>query len=61
VTAFYSRAKELIGKIQKIFIERECTFFDAFKDTYDPLAKVNRIPVYVFKDKVQKLSLPLTV
>jgi hypothetical protein len=51
----------LIEKIISIFLQREVTFYDAFKEVYDPLAKDNRIPIKLFKEKVMKLNLPLTV
>ena len=51
----------MIEKIIGIFLQREVTFFDAFKDVYDPLKKVNTIPIKLFKEKVMKLNLPLTV
>jgi len=51
----------LIEKIINIFLQREVTFFDAFKEVYDPLAADNRIPIKIFKEKVMKLNLPLTV
>jgi hypothetical protein len=51
----------LVDKIQAIFRQREYTFYDAFKEVYDPIAKRNLISMKVFKEKVRKLNLPLTV
>ena len=50
----------LIEKIISIFLQREVTFYDAFKEVYDPLARDNKIPIKLFKEKVMKLNLPLT-
>jgi hypothetical protein len=57
----HRRENQLIEKITSIFRQRECTFFDAFKEVYDPLKSENRVSMKVFKEKVQKLHLPLTV
>lgn len=55
------RESQLVDKIQAIFRQREYTFYDAFKEVYDPIAKRNLISMKVFKEKVRKLNLPLTV
>lgn len=47
-----SREDKLISKITSVFVQRECTFYDAFKEVYDPLAKKNKIPIKLFKEKV---------
>lgn len=45
------RESELIRKVCEIFMQREISFYDAFQNVYDPLAKKidNTVQISVFK------------
>ena len=55
------REQQLVTKITSIFIVREISFYDAFKDVYDSLVKHNYISISAFKKYVKQLNLPLNV
>ena len=47
------REQQLVTKITSIFIVREISFYDAFKDVYDSLVKHNYISISAFKKYVK--------